>query len=111
MTSKLGGDARPEQFTTAQTAAQLRARLNARLTVLQALVAAHARQQLIQQFHAARPTTAQIRSRSDQNHQQIDRLLTGPCTGAASRAVDRYLAIAEALDTFAARLELLEVIS
>jgi hypothetical protein len=96
---------------TSATVQQLRVRLNARLTVLQALLAAHARQQLVQQFHAARPTTAQIRGRSDQNHQQIDRLLTGPCTRTASRAVDRYLATTEALDAFAARLELLEVIS
>jgi hypothetical protein len=105
MTSTFGGDARPEQFTTAQTSAQLRARLEARLTVLQALVAEDARQQLIQQFNAARPTTAQIRGRCDLNHQQIDHLLAGPCTKAASKSVDRYLAIAEALDAFAARLE------
>lgn len=108
MTLTFGGDARPEQFTTAQTAAQLRARVKARLTVLQALAATATQ---AQQFHAARPTTAQIRGRSDQNHQQIDSLLAGPCTRAASKSVDRYLAIAEGLDTFAARLEILEAIS
>ena len=61
--------------------------------------------QTLQQFHAARPTTAQIRGRSDLNHEQIDLLLAGPCTRAASKSVDRYLAIAEGLDAFAARLE------
>ena len=93
---------------TSATVQQLRARVKARLTVLQALAATATQ---AQQFHAAKPTTAQIRGRSDQNHQQIDRLLAGPCTRAASRSVDRYLAIAEGLDAFAARLERLEVIS
>ena len=105
MTLTFGGDARPEQFTTAQTAAQLRTRLKARLTVLQVLAATATQAQSLQRFHAARPTTAQIRGRSEQNHEQINSLLAGPCTRAASRSVDRYLAIAEGLDAFAARLE------
>ena len=93
---------------TSATVQQLRTRLTARLTVLQALAATATQ---AQQFHAARPTTAQIRGRADLNHEQIDSLLAGPCTRAASKSVDRYLAIADALDTFAARLELLEAIS
>jgi hypothetical protein len=105
-----GGDARPEQLTADQIAAR-RKRLEARIAALQALASGEAHRQLIRQFHAARPTTAQIRGRADQNHQQIELLLEQPCTRAANRAVDRYQATAEALDAFAARLELLEVIS
>jgi hypothetical protein len=63
---------------------------------------------VLQQFHAARPTTAAIRAAADRCHHQIDQLVTGPCTRSASRSVDRYVDNADRLTAFAARLDRLE---
>ncbi len=104
MPSTNGSDAR------SKISAQLRARLEARLATLRALAAAEDHQRRLRQFTAAKPTIEQVRGRSDLNHQQIDRLIAQPYTRAASKAVDRYLDVAERMEAFAARLAHLEVI-